>query len=153
MKNVDIISSLNPEQKAFRESLEDRMNFSKNGKIAYIEIPSDDEEWKKLGGDNTVTSTILNRFRTGVLNNPKYDNVKMVFTFYEANGAYRMSAHSKDCSLLDYFKHVENNAWPNFTKISGGHANRAGGGIMDSRPEICHNWVQKIVSCEDFFDN
>ncbi|MBQ8635995.1 DHH family phosphoesterase [bacterium] len=148
-KNIDIISSLNEEQKSFKNSLEERIKFSKNGKIAYVEISPDDKEWKKLGGDNTITSTILNRFRTGILANPKYDDVQMVMTFYEANGAYRMSAHSKDVSLLDYFKYVENNAIPDFTKHSGGHANRAGGGIIETNPKRCHRWVQKIISCDE----
>lgn len=151
-KNVDVIASLNKEQKAFKNSLEERLKFSKNKKIAYIEIPSDDLEWKKLGGDNTITSAILNRFRMSVLNNPKYKDVKIVFSFYEANGAYRLSAHSKDCNLLDYFKYVEDNSIPNFTKNSGGHPNRGGGGIFYIEPSYCHRWVNKIISNEDYFD-
>ena len=95
-----------------------------------------------------VTTSIIGAVASSLV----YENVKMIFAFYEANGAYRMSAHSKDCSLLEYFKYVEDNAWPNFTKISGGHPNRAGGGVLNNEPEFCHNWVQKIISCEDFLD-
>ena len=43
------------------------MQISSNQKVAYVAIPPDDEQWQKLGGDNTVTSTILNRFRQEVL--------------------------------------------------------------------------------------
>ena len=43
-KTIDIMSSLTPEQKEFRKSLWDRMNLSKNGKIAYVEISPDDEQ-------------------------------------------------------------------------------------------------------------
>lgn len=151
-KSVDIIASLNDEQKMFKNSLEERMKLSKNKKIAYVEIPSDDLEWIKLGGDNTVTSTILNRFRTSILNNPKYEDVKIVFSFYEANGTYRLSAHTKDCNLLDYFKYVEDNSIPNFTKNSGGHPNRGGAGFSCLEPSYCHKWVQDIVSNEDYFN-
>lgn len=151
-KNVDVIASLNDEQKAFKNSLEERLKFSKNKKIAYVEIPSNDLEWEKLGGDNTITSTILNRFRMSILNNPKYKDVKIIFSFYESNGTYRLSAHSKDCNLLDYFKYVEENSIPNFTKNSGGHPNRGGGGIFYTEPSYCHKWVNKIISNDNYFD-
>lgn len=148
-KTIDVLSSLNPEQQAFKDSLNDRLKYSNNGKIAYVEISPDDEQWKKLGGDNTVTSRILNNFRQEILAQNK--EVKVAITFYEAHGNYRLSAHARDPQLLSFFKYVEQNKIRNFTKNSGGHPTRAGGGINSSKLDACRKWVQDIVSCDDFF--
>jgi hypothetical protein len=45
----------------------------------------------------------------------------------------------------------KDNKIPNFTQNSGGHPTRAGGGINSNNPEICHKWVQNIISCDNFF--
>lgn len=147
-KNIDVLSSLTPEQQAFKDSLWDKLAYSENGKIAYLEIAPDDEEWEKLGGDNVVTSRILNNFRQEVLAND--DNVEIVVAFYEAHGNYRLSAHSKEPKLLEFFKYVEENKIPNFTKNSGGHPTRGGGGINTKDSKICHDWVENIISCDEF---
>ena len=148
-KNIDVLSSLTPEQQAFKDSLWDKLSYSQNGKIAYLEIAPDDEEWEKLGGDNVVTSRILNNFRQEVLARDK--NIQTVIAFYEAHGNYRLSAHSSEPKLLEFFKYIEENKIPNFTQNSGGHPTRAGGGIKTNDPKICHNWVQSIISCDNFF--
>ena len=149
-KSVDLISSLNPIQQEFKDSLKDRLQYSDNGKIAYLEILADDSEWENLDGDNTITSTILNRFRQEVL--AKNDEVEAVICFYEAHGNYRLSAHTKNPNLLNFFKYVEENKIPNFTQNSGGHPTRGGGGIKTNDPNVCHNWVQSIISCDEFFE-
>ena len=74
-KTIDLMSSLTSEQKEFKNSLQDRTKLSQNGTIAYVEISPDDEEWKSLGGDNTITSTILNRHRQSILSSEKYEMV------------------------------------------------------------------------------
>ncbi|MBR3605058.1 MAG: hypothetical protein IKL52_03415 [Candidatus Gastranaerophilales bacterium] len=150
-KTIDIMSSLTPEQKAFRESLKNRIRLSDDGKIAYVEIKPNDEQWKSLGGDNTITSTILNRFRQEILASNEYRNVDAVITFYEANGKYRLSAHTRKPNLLKFFEYVEKNKIENFTNNSGGHSSRGGGSIKSIEPEVCHKWVQDIVVCDDFF--
>jgi len=147
-KNIDALSSLTQEEQAFKDSLWDRLAYSENGKIAYIEIAPDDEEWEKLGGDNVITSRILNNFRQEVL--AKNEDVEIAFAFYEAHGNYRLSAHSNKPKLLEFFKYVENNKIPNFSQNSGGHPTRGGGGIKTNDPKICHSWVMDIVSCDDF---
>lgn len=148
-KNIDVLSSLTPEQQTFKDSLRDKLEYSKNGKIAYLEIAPDDEEWEKLGGDNVITSRILNNFRQEVLTQNK--DIAVVIAFYEAHGNYRLSAHSKKPKLLEFFKYVEENKIPNFTQNSGGHPTRGGGGISSNNPKVCHNWVENIILCDNFF--
>lgn len=154
-KNIDILSSLTPKEQEFQASLIDRLRLSENGKIAYVEILSDDKEWEALGCDNARTSTILNRFRQSVLNNDfkseKLDNVETVITFYKAQDIYRLSAHSKGKSLIDFFNYIEENKIPNFAKNAGGHPNRAGGKIFTTDKDACRKWVLDIISCENFY--
>ena len=153
-KKIDIMSNLKPNEQKFNDSLYSRLQFSKNGKIAYVEIPYDDPEWKKLGGDNARTSTILNRFRQDVINNKfnddRLDNVDIALAFYEAAGDYRISAHSKDPVLEEFFKYIDKKV-PYFSQNSGGHETRRGGKKADDNLTM-HQWVQAIVSCDDFFE-
>ena len=151
-KTIDLMSSLTSEQKEFKNSLQDRTKLSQNGTIAYVEISPDDEEWKSLGGDNTITSTILNRHRQSILSSEKYENVQAAIVFYEANGKYRLSAHTRNENLLDFFDYVDKNAIPNFSQNSGGHVNRGGGSIRSIEANECKKWVEKILSCDDFFE-
>lgn len=149
-KTIDVLSSLTKEEQAFKDSLKDKLHYSQNGKIAYVEIPPNDEEWSNLGGDNVITSRILNNFRQEVL--AQNNEVEIVITFYEAHGNYRLSAHSKINNLLNFFKYIEDKKIPDFTQKSGGHQNRAGGGLNTNDPEKCHKWVQNIITCDDFLD-
>ena len=148
---IDIMSNLSDEELKFKNSLYERISYSDNGKIAYVELSPKDEQWQKLGGDNERTSTILNRFRQEILR--KDENLEIAMTFYEAEGKYRISAHSKRPTLIDFYNYVEQNAIPDFTKNAGGHKDRGGGKIYTTDPEKCHEWVQDIVSCADFYDN
>ena len=148
-KSIDVMANLTPEQEEFAKSLNDKLQYSKNGKIAYVELSPDDEQWRKLGGDNNITSAILNNFRRKTLKNDK--NLEVVMTFYEANGNYRFSAHAKKPVLYDFFKYIEKNAIKDFTKNAGGHPDRAGGSIGSLDNFECHKWVNNIISCDDFF--
>ena len=147
---VDIVSNLTEEEQEFQNSLQDRIQYSKNGKIAYVEIPPDDKEWSKLGEDNSRTSTILNRFRQSCIKNLK--DIQAVFIFYKSEGKYKFSAHSESQTLLDLFNYIEKTKIPDFTKNAGGHKDRAGGKIFTLSPEKCHKWVEDIISCADFYD-
>lgn len=153
---VDIMSNLTPLEKEFKNSLHDKIKLSDNGKIAYVEIPPKDKEWQRLGADNSRTSTILNRFRQNVLQNrfkdEKLNNVELVMVFYEAEGKYRLSAHSKNSTFLDFCDYVEQTRIPNFTQNAGGHKDRGGGKIFTTDPKECHKWVNTIISCSDFYD-
>ena len=148
-KSIDVMANLTPEQEEFAKSLNDKLQYSKNGKIAYVELSPDDEQWRKLGGDNNITSAILNNFRRKTLKNDK--NLEVVMAFYEANGNYRFSAHAKKPVLYDFFKYIEKNAIKDFTKNAGGHPDRAGGSIGSLDNFECHKWVNNIISCDDFF--
>ena len=148
---IDLMSNLTFEEESFKNSLYEKIKYSPNGKIAYVEISPDDKEWKKLGGDTTRTSTILNRFRQEVLK--KFNDVEVAITFYEAEGKYRLSAHSKTPTLLDFYNYIEKTRIPEFTKNAGGHKDRGGGKIYTTNPEVCHKWVQDIISCDDFYNS
>ncbi len=155
-KKVDIISSLSHREEQFRKSLINRLQYSPNGHIAYVEIASDDKEWAKLGADNTRTSTILNRFRQDALANKfheeKLQDVKTVITFYRADDKYRMSLHSKEPTLLEFFKYIDKNSKTQLTDSMGGHRQRAGGKISTTNPKVCHEWVCDIVGCDEFYN-
>lgn len=150
-KDIDILSSLTKEQEEFKNSLKEKIQYSKNGKIAYLEIKPDDKQWENLGGDNVVTSRILNNFRQEILADEEFKDVDLVIAFYEAHGNYRLSAHSRNQNLLKFFKYVEENAIENFTKNSGGHPTRGGGGINTIDKDACSIWVEKIISCDKYF--
>ena len=147
---IDIMSNLSDEEIEFKNSLYERISYSDNGKIAYVELSPQDEQWQKLGGDNERTSTILNRFRQDILR--QNENVEVAMVFYEAENKYRISAHSKKPTLIDFYNYVEQKAIPDFTKSAGGHKDRGGGKIYTTDPVICHNWVKDIISCADFYD-
>ena len=154
-KSIDIFTSLTEDEIKFKNSLYEKLKLSQNNTIAYVEIPPKDEMWQKVGGDNPTTSTILNRFRQSVLLNDfkdeKLKDVKCAIAFYEADGKYRLSAHSKDNNLLEFFKYVEQEKIPNFTQNAGGHKSRAGGKIYSIDEKECLEWVQNIISCDNFF--
>lgn len=149
-QNIDVLSNLSEDEKKFKNSLYNRMEYSKNGKIAYVEIPPDDKQWMELGGDNSRTSAILNRFRQNILKD--FKDIEAVFVFYEAEGRYKLSVHSSSPTLLDFFNYIEKTRIPNFTKNAGGHKERAGGKIFTIDPVKCHKWVEDIISCADFYD-
>ena len=151
-KSVDIMSHLTPEEEQFKDRLYENLSFSKNSKIAYVALSPKDKEWIKLGGDTERTSTILNRFRQAVLKDEKYKNTEIMLTFYEANGNYRISAHSKNDNLLDYFNFVANKTKGIFNDSMGGHPNRGGGKIETLDENTCTNWVRTFIEAADFFD-
>ncbi len=155
-KSIDILADLTPEEEAFKNSLKNRLVLSENKKIAYIEIPPYDKEWKKLKGDNPKTSGILNRFRQDVLNNSFNDDnlndVRAVFVFYRAKDNYRLSAHTKDEELLNLFKYIQTKTTKEIAQSMGGHPSRGGGRILSTNPEICHQWVLDIISAQDFYN-
>ena len=155
-RNVDLISSLNPKQEAFKNSLFERVKFSPNKKIAYIEIPPNDKQWEELGSDNPFTSTILNRFRTNIINgdinDERFKNVQAVFAFYRAGNNYRLSAHTKEDNLLEFYEYIAPKTENGIFQSMGGHPSRGGAKMRTLDCEICHKWVQDIISCDEFFD-
>ena len=146
-KKIDIMSSLTDEEKAFNASLYEKLKYNNKGTIAYVEIPPNDRTWKHLGGDNTRTSAILNRFRQNVLK--KFDKVKTVFVFYRAKDTYRMSIHSKEKKLKDFYD-LAQKCIADTSFSTGGHEDRGGGKINSTDSKICHSFVRKIINCASF---
>ena len=142
-KKIDIMADLTDEEKSFSDSLYKKINFSKNGKVAYVAIAVDDEEWKSLGEDNIRTSAILNNFRRNVLK--LYPDVKVALVFYKAEGAYRISIHSKDFNLDEFYDYAKDNI--DFDFSLGGHSDRGGGKLSSLDIDTCNGWIEKIVDC------
>ena len=150
ISHLNVLSRLSPMQKNFKDSLEARMKTVANGKFGFIEIPENNLEWKALGGDNKFTSSIMSHFRVNILENPIYPNLDSIAIFYPVNNAYRLSIHSKSDNVLNLFNQIRKQKIPNL--IAGGHANRGGGCINSTEPEVCHDWVVKIVdSARNFY--
>ena len=149
-KNTDVLSSMTKQEKAFYEKLKQNTKQSKNKKIAYVEIEANNPTWEKLGGDNTRTSRILNVYRQKMLED--YPEAKVAICFYQAGSNYRLSAHSRDKNLLDFFKYIDETKMKGFSENSGGHQDRGGGKIATTNPQSCHKWAEEIVSCDDFYD-
>lgn len=149
LKEVDITSNLNEDEKNFQNSLIDKIELGFDGKLAYVIIPPGDEEWEKIGKDNPVTSAILNKFRKNVLNNSFNDDrlnkVKIALVFYEADDKYKVSFHSK--IKLDKMYDLFNQAFKKDNNSLGGHSTRGGGRILSKDKEACDNWVQDILLC------
>ena len=59
------------------------------------------------------------------------------------NDCYRISIHSKNNSVIDFFNYVKNNTNPDLT--AGGHPNRGGGCIQTLNPKKCHIWVEQFI--------
>ena len=143
-RKIDIITNLTDDEKEFYKSLFKKIKFSKNQEIAYVMIPPDDTTWKKLGGDNTTTSSILNQFRQDILR--KYKDTKIAVAFYEANGTYRASFHSKEKNLEDLYILSKDKIKEKGFSI-GGHDNRGGAKILSTEPDICEKWAKEIINC------
>jgi len=150
IKKEDKMSNLTLEQQEFSDSLNDKLRFSKNKKVAYVVIPPDDEIWQKLGSDNAVTSKIINIFRQKVLRENK--DVKTAIVFYQSNDNYRLSAHSKDNSLLKYFDYIMQNCNFDVPLSMGGHPDRAGGKLETLDKNICYQWIDKVIEYSNFYD-
>ncbi|MDD3151117.1 MAG: DHH family phosphoesterase [Candidatus Gastranaerophilales bacterium] len=136
----DIMANLTKEQQEFRKNLYKKIQFNEKNKLAYVIIPPEDKEWKKLGQDNSVTSMILGDFRMGILNGTynkdfvtqeqqkKLENINIIAVFYRGSKLgnpqkedYKGSYTSRGDEVLDIIKKL------NTKNISaGGHPNRAG---------------------------
>ncbi len=142
-RKIDIMGSLSQEEKAFYSSLYEKIKYNKKGTVAYVEIPPNDKTWLGLGGENTKTKAILNSFRQNFLK--KNNNIKMIFTFYQANNTYRLSVHSKEKMLNQLYDNAEKNIKSSDFSI-GGHQDRGGGKINSTDLETCHKWVENIIN-------
>lgn len=137
-KHLDIMSNLTEAELGFQKRLWENIKFTPNGKLAYVIIPHNDEQWINLGRDNNRTSTIINNFRKRVISadlppdlfeqeKGKISGIKGVMVFYSVskNGPYQMSIHSKDGYAERLRQYVKSNINPDLQ--AGGHSNRQGG--------------------------
>ncbi len=151
-KAIDITANLTPDEQNFYDSLYKRVKLSPDKKVAYVEIPPDDEAWLKLGGDNSRTSTILNRFRQNILNKTEGENPKVAITFYEANKIYRYSIHTNGESLNSFYDNALKefkNKYPKFS--TGGHETRGGGKIDTVDKDTCSDFAKDIIQKLDYY--
>ena len=142
IKHLNVLASLNQDEKAFQERLWKDLKITSKQKLAYVIIPPDDSEWIKLGRDNHITSVIMNNFRVSALNENK--NLDSIMIFYQDNNGYRMSAHSRNNSLMNYFDFLRQHEIPYLQ--AGGHPDRAGGTIETFDRNESINWAMKIIN-------
>jgi len=138
---------LTQEEKAFAKNLQNRMQYSQNGKMAFVEITNDDEEWNNLGRNTEKTAIILGKFRKETLEKNK--NIESVAVFYPCSDekTYKMSITSNK----DYAMKIVDYAKEHFSKdiVAGGHPERCGGSIVTSNPNEQHKWVNYFVNASD----
>ena len=147
-KNVDIMSNLTPDEIKFYNSLNDKVKFTDDKKVAYIEIPQDDKTWESLGGDNPETSTILNRFRKNILRNMGNSGLKYAVVFYPSKDMYRLSIHSNTNNLNDFYNNAITRFRYRFNDFSiGGHRSRGGGKIVPYDKDDCQRFSRDIIDC------
>lgn len=137
-------TKLTEKEIAFSKTLNEKTQYSKNGKFAYLEITPNDKEWADLGKDSTRCKKVLQQYRKDMLNN---GNIDAVAVFYPTNsGNYKMSIQTKE----DYAKQIINNIKTTCPElVAGGHENRSGGSIETLDTQKCHEWVNLFVNSAD----
>ena len=153
-KEVDRTANLTPDQTLLNSYLYNNIQYASNNKIAYVVIEPDNKVWKDAGGDTPVVSTILNKFRQDILlnreNKKEFKNLEIAMVFYEANGNYRVSLHSKNKNLHPIYRYVENNCPAKNISI-GGHTTRGGGRITSLDKDSQELWVSQLIeACKQF---
>ncbi|MBR1908934.1 DHH family phosphoesterase [bacterium] len=135
------------EEKAFAKNLQNRIQYSQNGKLAYVEIKNDDEEWNNIGRNTEKAAIILGKFRKETLANNK--NLESVAVFYPCDDGmtYKMSITSNN----DYAMRIVDYAKEHYSKdiVAGGHPERCGGTVLATNPIEQHNWVNYFVNSSD----
>lgn len=146
VNHLDVMSNLTDAEKAFKESLKERVKYSSNGKFAYIEIPNKDKEWEDLGKDTPTATAILKEFRKETLDNT---NAEAVAVFYPTskNNTYKMSMRSNSDYAKQIVDYIKENLNPSL--VAGGHDNRNGGTLDFKTSEDCKNWVNDFKTAAE----
>lgn len=151
-KNLDVLSNLTLKEKFFRKKLFSDIKFLPNKQWAYIIIEPDDKKWISLGMKNTRTSQILKDLCSNTLNDninneflsktqkEQLKNIKGIIIFYRSEGAYQLSAKSKDDSAIKLI---------NTLGIGGGKPNRAGGRILSIEKNDVNNFINKALNAAE----
>ncbi len=138
-------TKLTEKEIAFSKTLNEKTQYSKNGKFAYIEITPNDKEWADLGKDTTRCKKVLQQFRKNMLNN---GNIDAVAVFYPTNtGNYKMSIQTKEDYAKQIIDNIKTTTCPEL--VAGGHEDRSGGSIESLDTQKCHEWVNLFVNSAD----
>lgn len=136
-------TKLTPQEEAFKKGLDNRTRYTQNGKMAYIAIKPDDNEWNSLGKDCEHTKIILGDYRKKMLSGNK--NLKAVAVFYPSseNNVYKMSILTKE----DYAKQIIDDIKKTVPDLTaGGHENRSGGSIVTENTDKYFEWVNHFTN-------
>lgn len=123
----------------FLNNLENKVQYSSNGKYAYVEISKDDKEWLDLGKDTLPALIALKQFRENTLN--KNQNICAVAVFYPTNekNNFKMSILTKEDYAKQIIDNIKATTYPEL--IAGGHENRSGGYIVTTDDNVYHDWI------------
>lgn len=162
--HLDTLGKLTPAERDFQKKLfTEKIKFSNNGKLAYVAISPSDEEWQKLGQDNSVTSAILSDFRVKAITNAKafdptlqekLSKIEAVAVFYRgpvepdpSKELYRVSIHSKNGAAQKLLEHIRANLYEELK--AGGHTDRIGGRINATDDTTCSKWVNYFITAAE----
>lgn len=136
-------TKITPKEEIFKQGLNDRTQYTNNGKMAYIVINPDDNEWNTLGKDCEHTKIILGDYRKQMLSKNK--DLKAVAVFYPSSekDVYKMSILTKE----DYAKQIIDDIKKTVPDLTaGGHENRSGGSIVTDSTEKYFQWVNHFTN-------
>lgn len=136
-------SKLTSQEEQFKKGLDNRTQYTHNGKMAYIAITADDKEWISLGKDCEHTKIILGDYRKKMLSKNK--NLKAVAVFYPSSekDVYKMSILTKE----DYAKQIIDDIKKTVPDLTaGGHENRSGGSIVTDNADKYIQWVNYFTN-------
>lgn len=157
-KYLDILSNLNPKERAFRKHVINNMKLTQNGQLAYAVINKNDKLWQALGSNTMRAKAILRdirlRITSGIDNDDLFSpeqkkmlkNCKGVIIFYPISKGCQMSLHSRE-GYAKRLLHVVRKASPEL--MSDGHANRAGGRIFSRKNEDIQSFINSFLSAAE----
>lgn len=164
-KHLDILSNLTRQEKTLRKKLFDKTQITPNGKLAYLVIEPENQDWLKMGADTTRTSTIIRDIRTSILDpdsqhlfsleqREKLKKVKGAIVFYRSSSSptsdYQMSLTTKGDYAQQLVDYIKKNINPNLE--AGGHPHRRGGRIHSLDKTEVKNFVNSFIEAADKID-
>lgn len=162
-KQLDVISNLTPDEKAFQKRIFSEVKVIPNGKLAYLKIEQNDKDWEKIGMDNVRTSAIIQDFRSRIINMEHDDkmissdlkknlkNVQGAIIFYRESPApdspYRMSITTNGDYAERLRTFIVENLDPNLT--TGGHPGRQGGRVLSCEKEDIDKFIGNFLKAAE----
>ena len=146
LKHFSDKAKLTDKEINFQKSLKERTQFSKNGKLAYLEIQQGDKDWEDMGRDTVRTKTVLGNYRKQMLENKNLDAVAVFFPTNEKD-IYKMSILTRNDYAKQIIDEIKSTTYPEL--IAGGHDDRSGGTINSTDKNVCHEWVNLFINAAD----